>query len=164
MGDVERSASVVVPATSANLGCAFDCAGVALALHLRVSATAKSSPGFEIDYRGVNADSIPRDASNLIVRGMQSAAQRAGVALSGAHIEVQNDVPLGVGLGSSAAAIVAGTVLGAELCGLTLDAAETLRLALELEGHPDNIAAAVHGGMVVAATTAARAAMPLGCS
>ncbi len=98
------------------------------------------------------------DASNLMVRAMQGAAARSKVSLPGAHIEVQNDIPLGIGLGSSAAAIVAGTVMGAELCGVELDAAETLRLALEMEGHPDNIAAAVHGGMVVAAITSQQAA------
>ena len=71
---------------------------------------------------------------------------------------MQNDIPLGVGLGSSAAAIVAGILLGAELCGVELDAAETLAAGPEIEGHPDNIAAAVHGGMVVAAITSQQAA------
>jgi homoserine kinase len=156
----ERSVSVVVPATTANLGCAFDCAGIALGLYLRASATISGSANFEITYSGENADRIPRDSSNLIVRAMQRAAARSRMPLLGAHITVQNESPLGVGLGSSGAAIVAGTVLGAELCGLELDAGEALRLALELEGHPDNIAAAVHGGMVVAATTSPTTSSP----
>jgi homoserine kinase len=153
MARPEPSASIVVPATTANVGCAFDCAGIALGLYLRASATASDSGGFEVTYSGENADQIPRDANNLIVKAMQRAAARSKMSLTGARVDVQNDIPLGVGLGSSGAAIVAGTLLGAELCGLELDAAETLRMALELEGHPDNIAAAVHGGMVVAATT-----------
>ena len=158
MAGVERSSSVIVPATTANLGCAFDCAGIALSLYLRASAKASDSSGFAVTYHGESAGQIPTDASNLMVKAMQGAAARSKANLPGAQIEVQNDIPLGIGLGSSAAAIVAGTVLGAELCGVELDAAETLRLALEIEGHPDNIAAAVHGGMVVAAITSQQGA------
>ena len=157
--------SVTVPATTANLGCAFDCAAIAVSLHLRVSASpqasaksglpaealAKAGGDFSVSYRGPNAESIPRDSSNLIVKAMQHYAARAKKNLPGAHLDVENEIPLGVGLGSSAAAIVAGIVLGAGLCGEKLTAAETLRLALEIEGHPDNLAAAVHGGMVVSA-------------
>jgi homoserine kinase len=84
---------------------------------------------------------------------MQHYVARTKKSLPGVRLEVENEIPLGVGLGSSAAAIVAGIVLGAELCGAKLDAAQALYLALEIEGHPDNLAAAVHGGMVVSATT-----------
>jgi homoserine kinase len=163
MAGSDRSSSVIVPATTANLGCAFDCAGIALSLYLRASAKASDSSGFAVTYHGESAGQIPTDASNLMVKAMQGAAARSKANLPGAQIEVQNDIPLGIGLGSSAAAIVAGTVLGGELCGVELDAAETLRLALEIEGHPDNIAAAVHGGMVVAAITsqAAKASEPV---
>lgn len=146
----EQVFSVTVPASSANVGCAFDCAAIALSLYLRASATPKKS-GFEITYRGANADQIPRDANNLIVRAMQSAAAATGVALPSVRLDVQNEIPLGVGLGSSAAAIVAGILLGNELCHGKLAPAEVLRLAVEIEGHPDNVAAALHGGFVVAA-------------
>jgi homoserine kinase len=160
-----RTITVIVPATSANLGCAFDCAAIAVGLHLRASATAKS-PGadgvgappfvfkggdFSIDYRGPNAGAIPRDSSNLLVKSMRHYAARTGKILPAASLEIDNEIPLGVGLGSSAAAIVAGIALGAGLCGAKFDPAETLRLALEIETHPDNLAAAVHGGMVVSA-------------
>src|SRR5580704_10968175 len=133
MARPEPSASIVVPATTANVGCAFDCAGIALGLYLRASAKVSDSSGFEVTYSGENAAQIPRDANNLIVKAMRRAAARSKMSLAGARVDVQNDIPLGVGLGSSGAAIVAGTLLGAELCGLELDAAETLRLALELE-------------------------------
>ena len=76
---------------------------------------------------------------------------RAGKSLPGVKVELENEIPLGVGLGSSAAAIVAGTLLGAELCGVELGSSDLLRMALELESHPDNLAAAIHGGMVIAA-------------
>ncbi len=77
---------------------------------------------------------------------MQRCAAHLKMKLPGARLEVDNQIPLGVGLGSSAAAIVAGIALGAALCGAKLDAAAALRLAVEIEGHPDNVAAAaVHG-------------------
>jgi len=141
--------SVVVPASSANVGCAFDCAAIALNLYLRASATPSKS--VQVSYRGANADQIPRDASNLILKAMQSAAAAMHASLPSVQLDVQNDIPLGVGLGSSAAAIVAGILLGGKLCGTELSSADTLRLAAEIEGHPDNVAAAVHGGFVVAA-------------
>lgn len=146
-----RVFSAVVPASSANVGCAFDSAAIALALYLRASA-APAESGFQLNYRGANADQIPRDASNLLVRAMQSAAAAMGASLPSVHLDVQNDIPLAVGLGSSAAAIIAGVLLGVKLCGSELLPAETLRLAIEIEGHPDNVAAALHGGFVVAAT------------
>ncbi len=146
------SASVVVPATSANLGCAFDCAAIAVTLYLRVSATAIDS-GFEIVYRGPDSGEVPRDESNLIVKAMRHCAKQAKRDLPDVRISVENDIPFGVGLGSSAAAIIAGILLGADLCSMKLEFPAILAMALELEGHPDNIAAAVHGGMVVTAIT-----------
>jgi homoserine kinase len=152
--------SVTVPATTANLGCAFDCAAIAVSLCLRVSVTVEnvgappfgSKDGdFALSYRGPGAESIPLDSSNLIVKSMRHYASRTGKTLPGARLDIENEIPLGVGLGSSAAAIVAGIVLGAELCGAQLDADGILRLALEIESHPDNLAAAVYGGMVVSA-------------
>jgi homoserine kinase len=143
--------SVVVPASSANVGCAFDCAAIALNLYLRASATLSKS-GFEVTYRGANADQIPRDASNLILKAMQSAASIVHASLPAVQLDVQNDIPLGVGLGSSAAAIVAGVLLGGKLSGNELSFADALRVAAEIEGHPDNVAAALHGGFVLAAT------------
>jgi len=145
-------ASVTVPATSANLGCAFDCAAIALGLFLRVSATPRDS-GFEVTYHGLDSDQISLDDNNLVVTAMHRCAAPLQWKIPGARLEVDNQIPLGVGLGSSAAAIVAGISLGAALCGAKLDAAVALRLAVEIEGHPDNVAAALHGGMVVAMTT-----------
>jgi homoserine kinase len=143
------SITVTVPATTANLGCAFDCAAIAVSLRLRVSATVNAAVA--VTYRGPNAESIPLDSSNLIVKSMYHYEARAGKTLPPARLDIDNEIPLGVGLGSSAAAIIAGITAGAALCGTKLDAAETLRLALEIETHPDNLAAAVHGGMVVSA-------------
>src|SRR5207302_416250 len=140
----------VVPASSANVGCAFDCAAIALGLYLRVSA-ARIQSGLELTYSGANADQIPRDNSNLLVKAMERAAAAGGAALPSLRLDVQNEIPFGVGLGSSAAAIIAGILLGNELSGSKLSQTEILRLAVEVEGHPDNVAAALHGGFVVAA-------------
>jgi homoserine kinase len=155
----DLSVSILVPATSANVGCAFDCAAIAVALYLRVTAASRAS-GFEVLYRGPGAQQIPSDETNLIARAMKHFAASRGVSLPGAHIEVDNEIPLGSGLGSSATAIIAGIALGAELCATSIDAAETLQLALELEGHPDNIAAAVYGGFVVAGVAENASATP----
>jgi len=139
----------VVPASSANVGCAFDCAAIALGLYLRASAAANQS-GLELNYSGANADQVPRDKSNLLVKAMERTAATNGVPLPSLRLDVQNEIPLGVGLGSSAAAIVAGILLANEFCGSKLSQADVLRLAVEIEGHPDNVAAALHGGFVVA--------------
>lgn len=145
-----RAFSVVVPASSANVGCAFDCAAIALNLHLGVSVTPVPS-GFEIAYHGPNENEVPHDENNLILRSMRRAAAAKHAALPPVRLDVRNEIPLGVGLGSSSAAIVAGILLGNALCGGPLPAGETLDLASEIEGHPDNVAAALHGGFVVAA-------------
>jgi homoserine kinase len=104
----------------------------------------------ELNYSGANADLVPRDKSNLLVKAMERAAAASSAPLPSLRLDVQNEIPLGVGLGSSAAAIIAGTLLANELCGSTLSQTEILRLALDIEGHPDNVAAALHGGFVVA--------------
>jgi homoserine kinase len=158
-GSKDGVVSVVVPASSANVGCAFDCAAIALSLYLRASAKATASgsetprflKSYVVSYQGTNADQVARDASNLIVRAMHRAAAAGNMTLPSLRLDVHNEIPLGVGLGSSAAAIVAGVLLGSKLCGAKLTTAEVLRLAVEIEGHPDNVAAALHGGFVVAA-------------
>jgi homoserine kinase len=149
--------TVQVPASSANLGPAFDCAAIALNLHLRASATPSTltAPAYEIHYCGANEDRITLDDTNLILRSMRSIATASHKTLPGGRLEIENPIPIGCGLGSSAAAIIAGTLLGAELCGIKLERNDLLRHALAIENHPDNVSAALYGGMVVAATIAA---------
>ncbi len=145
---------VTVPATSANLGCAFDCAALALNLYLTARAVPRARSGFEVVYRGPRPESVPTDESNLVVRGLCRLASWAGVEDHGASIEIESEIPVAVGFGSSAAAILAGILLGAQLYGVKPDAATVLRLAAEMEDHPDNVAAAYHGGLVIAASCA----------
>ena len=148
---------VQVPASTANLGPAFDCAAIALNLYLRVSVEPKPTAGFAVRYRGADSSRVSTGDSNLIVQAMQKFAAGEKGAIPGARIEIDNDIPIGVGLGSSAAAIVAGLLAGAGLSSVVPDRGKLLRLAVALERHPDNVTAALHGGFVVAAAVPANA-------
>jgi homoserine kinase len=141
-----RTIRVRVPAGSANLGPGFDAVAVALQLYLRCTLR-PSSGGLQIFSSGADAGEIPQDESNLIWRTF------GGVVGSGAgknfELEIANEIPLGRGLGSSAAAIVAGLALADAWMGAGRDKQKLIELATDLEGHPDNVAAAVLGGLVV---------------
>ncbi len=159
--------AVSVPASSANLGCAFDCAAIALNRYLRASLRPLDSPRFLLEYQGPHPDRVPLDETNLVLRGIRRFAERAGKKVRGGRVRIENAIPVGAGLGSSAAAVVAGILLGAGLCRARPDRALLLRLAVELEDHPDNVAAACLGGLVLAAPSensagilAARARVP----
>lgn len=142
---------VVVPATSANLGCAFDCAALAINLQLAVEASPLPSPGFEVSCEGEGADEVPCDDSNLVAQAIIRLAAWADAPPPGLRLRLRSEIPVGVGLGSSAAAIVAGLLVGAQLVPRRPDDATLIGLAAELDGHPDNVAAAYLGGLVVSA-------------
>ncbi len=141
---------VKVPASSANLGAGFDTLGMALSLYLECTLRS-SAGGLAVSVSGSEPDGIPADASNLVWRSFQSVAGPA--AGDDFALEIHNDIPLGRGLGSSAAAIVAGLVLANELADLNLSRDALLQKATEIEGHPDNVAAAIFGGVVVSCQT-----------
>ncbi|MCL5005256.1 MAG: homoserine kinase [Acidobacteria bacterium] len=141
--------SVRVPATSANLGCAFDCAALALGLYLDIHVTLRADLDIKVLYRGVNPDRIPADESNLVASTMQKILRRWGKP-HGFDLEIENQIPVGVGLGSSAAAIVGSVAACHWLADRALYDDELVSLATQLEGHPDNVAAAWHGGFTVA--------------
>ena len=142
----------VVPATSANLGCAFDCGGLALKLYLKALYILSPSapPSLTLEYRGRNPDRFPLDASNLLIAALRFAAERLEAPAPTGHVAVESSIPIGVGLGSSAASVVAGLLLGSRYAGKEVSAEQLLRWAEELEGHVDNAAAAYHGGLVMA--------------
>lgn len=145
-------ASVDVPATSANLGSGFDAFGVALSLKLRAELWYGDQAGITLNARGEGAPPAgARADDNLVIRAFREGL-RASAAPGGAawRIEVSSMIPSARGLGSSAAAIVAGLVLGASVGRRALEADELLRLAAGLEGHPDNVAAALYGGFTLA--------------
>lgn len=139
--------TVRTPASSANLGPGFDTLGLALTLYDEVTAEVTPS-GLEIAVTGEGADGVPRDDSHLVVRAMHATFDALGKRPSGLRLSCVNAIPHGRGLGSSAAAIVAGIVLARALTeGGDVD---LLQLAADLEGHPDNVAAAMLGGLTIA--------------
>jgi homoserine kinase len=140
--------SVRVPATSANLGCAFDCAALALGLFLDIHATPRPDSEVTVRYSGVNSERIPTDESNLIARTMRATLADWNKT-RGFDLEIENQIPVGVGLGSSAAAIVGSLAACHWLADATLLDEDLVSRATRLEGHPDNVAAAWHGGFTV---------------
>ena len=146
---VGREVVVEVPATSANLGPGFDCFGLALDWRERVTLRTEPS-GFHLAVSGEGADQVPRDETHLIIRSTLLGLADLGVSASGLRLDCHNTIPHGRGLGSSSAAIVAGLLAARALAGREPDPAWTLRHATAIEGHPDNVAAAVYGGFVLA--------------
>jgi homoserine kinase len=140
-----------VPATVANLGPGFDSFGLALSMYNEIEVDTGAPPG--IDVEGEGADELPRDETNLVVRAMQAFAVDAGRELPRLAIRCANAIPVERGLGSSAAAAVGGLLLADRLLGVAVDRTELLRLATALEGHADNAAAALSGGLAVAYLT-----------
>jgi homoserine kinase len=152
------SFEVRVPASTANLGAGFDCLALALEMYLSVRATVLAEPGARTlaRSRGVRGTSaLPSTPDeNLIFRAMRHTAEREGFALPRTRLAVQNEIPVAGGLGSSAAATVAGITLGFTVAGRPIPKDTVLRYAAEMEGHPDNVAAALLGGLVVTLTRA----------
>ncbi len=144
-----RMCAVVVPASSANLGPGFDAFGLALTLRDELIATEIPS-GVEIEVTGEGADDVPRGPEHLVVRAMEAAFAHAGARPTGIRLTCTNAIPHARGLGSSSAAIVGGLVLGGQLVGQPLSDRDLFLLATKLEGHPDNAAAAIHGGFTIA--------------
>ena len=155
--------TVIAPATSANLGPGFDSLGLALSLHDTVRARITES-GVDVQVSGVGAGQHWRPEQHLVIRAMRAGFEATGGQPAGIAIWCRNEVPQGFGLGSSAAAIVAG-LLAARALAAARDAAAdpacvlpdaaVLRLACEIEGHPDNVAACLAGGLTIAYETAA---------
>jgi homoserine kinase len=143
-------ARVRVPATSANLGPGFDTLGLALALYDVVDVEVLAGPGVRVEVSGEGFDEVPLDEGHLVVRALRATLARDGVAQPGLRLSCENGVPHGRGLGSSAAAVVSGVVAARALVSAVRRPADDLVLATEIEGHPDNAAAALLGGLTIA--------------
>jgi|SoiMethySBSTD1v2_1073268.scaffolds.fasta_scaffold192377_4 homoserine kinase len=153
-----RSVTVEVPGSSANLGAGFDCLGVALAIVDRIEVEVRgwSRGQIQVSVDGEGRDEVTEDRDNRFVRGLEAAMGAARGELPegvGWRIDMHNEIPIARGLGSSAAATVAGIVAANALLGGPLDTATQLRIAAGIEGHPDNAAAALLGGFVASAAT-----------
>ncbi len=140
-----------VPGSSANLGPGFDALGIALQVYLECRFF--PSEKLSIRVKGRDADMIsPRGEDNLIWQTAQAVATRAHMTLPPVSLEIINDIPLGKGLGSSAAALTAGVIIAETILGLGWKPGRILDEAARLEGHPDNVAASVLGSIVASAT------------
>lgn len=144
--------SVRVPASSANLGPGFDSFGLAVGLYNEFEA--RVAPEWTVDVQGEGAGYLRRDSRNLVARSAAAALSElwADEAVPGAAVVCRNGIPTGRGLGSSSAAIVGGVMLGWLLAGLEPDRDAVFALAEKLEGHPDNVGAAIYGGFTVCAS------------
>lgn len=149
---VGRSVSVKVPATTANLGPGFDTLGLALSVYDELEVTATATPGARVRVEGVGAGEVPTDESNLVVRAIAHAFAAVGQELPGLELTARNAIPHGRGMGSSGAAIVSGIMAAKGLLEgvVEFDAQRLLELATQMEGHPDNVAPALFGGLTIA--------------
>jgi homoserine kinase len=144
---------VQVPATSANLGPGFDSFGLAFGMYDRYVAQILDEGGLDIDVTGEGADEVPRTDKNLLVKAMYKGFDYLGGKPKGLAVRALNVIPHGRGLGSSASAIIGGLVLARSLVLTGTDKMSDdvlLNLANEMEGHPDNVAAALYGGATIA--------------
>jgi homoserine kinase len=143
--------SVKIPATSANLGPGFDTLGMALSFYDEYVAEIIPS-GLQIEVHGEGSSDIPTDATNLIYKTIEMVFAKQGVAVPPLKITCHNNIPHGRGMGSSGAAVSGGVMLAAGLLSGTREftEAELLGFATEIEGHPDNVAPALFGGLTIA--------------
>jgi len=149
---VGRKVSVKVPATSANLGPGFDTLGMALSYYDELEVEAVAGTGAVVEVIGEGAGEVPTDASNLVVRSIAYVFERSGISLPGLKLKAHNIIPHGRGMGSSGAAVVSGIVAAKGLLDGVVDFTpeQLLQLATDLEGHPDNVAPALFGGLTIA--------------
>lgn len=149
------TATAEVPASSANLGPGFDSMGLAVSLYDEIVVETTES-GLVVEVDGEGAGQVPLDASHLVVRAIERGLRENGVSASGLIVRCRNNIPHSRGLGSSAAAVVGGLAaangLAAQIDSSTMSTERLVQVSSEFEGHPDNAAAAVLGGAVVAWT------------
>ncbi len=138
-----HTVTVRAPATTANMGPGFDCLAMALDIWNTVRV---DLDGDGIVVNGEGKEELPTDQTNLVYRSFAMPFEKTGRPVPRAGIVCDNRIPLARGLGSSAAAAVTGLLAGNELCGRPLDRTQILELAAEVEGHPDNVSAALFGG------------------
>src|SRR3712207_1706413 len=138
----------LVPASTTNLGPGFDCLGMALQLYNEVTVEPEAS-GLTIAVEGDGAGTLPRDEANLVYQALRRVFAARDRPVPGLRLRLTNRIPLRRGLGSSAAAVVGGLLAGNALVGEPLAAPELLALAVAMEGHPDNVAPAILGGLTL---------------
>jgi homoserine kinase len=144
-----NTVKIRVPGTTANCGPGFDAVGIACTIYNDLELTLSDQGGISLDVTGEGAGAIPADGSNVAVKAIQMVLAKTGCNANGIALKMVNNIPLARGLGSSAAAIVGGLVAANELTGSTLTKEDILDMATAIEGHPDNVAPAIFGGITV---------------
>lgn len=145
-----KSVKIKVPATTANCGPGFDCIGIACTLYNTLELNLlPDSQGIKLEVFGEGNEFLPKNDKNLAVAAIKKVLDLAGISNYGLHVIMHNDIPLSRGLGSSAAAVVAGLTAGNAVTGNKLSKLDLLNLAVEFEGHPDNVAPAIFGGITI---------------
>jgi homoserine kinase len=149
---IGRKVSVKVPATSANLGPGFDTLGMALSYYDELDVEVVAGSGVTVEVTGEGAGEVSTDASNLIVRSIAHVFEQTNQTLPGLKLKAKNVIPHGRGMGSSGAAVVAGVMAAKGLLAgiVEFTPEQLLQLATDLEGHPDNVAPALFGGLTIA--------------
>ncbi len=147
----KNKVTVKVPGTSANCGPGFDCLGLAVTIYNELELTLLEENKLVIETQGDGADSIPTDEKNIVWKSARMILERSkqNDKFKGAVIRMKNNIPMSRGLGSSAAAIVAGLVAANEILEKPFGKNDLLKFATEIEGHPDNVAPALFGGFTV---------------
>lgn len=143
------SVTVRVPGTTANCGPGFDAVGIACSIYNTLTLTLSDKPGFTLTVAGEGSGSIPANDRNIAYQAVNAVLKRTGETYPGVAIQMTNAIPLARGLGSSAAAIVGGLVGANAATGDRLSKMELLAIATAMEGHPDNVAPAILGGVTV---------------
>lgn len=141
------SVKVRVPGTTANCGPGFDAIGIACTIYNDLELILSEEGSLFIEIDGEGKGSIPTDENNIVYQVIQSVFAKVGKNFQGIHIKMHNQIPLSRGLGSSAAAIVAGLFAANEATGSILSKDDLLNMATAIEGHPDNVAPAIFGGI-----------------
>lgn len=149
---IGKKVTVKVPATSANLGPGFDTLGMALSFYDELVVEAVSGSGASVEVHGEGAGEVATDESNLVVKSIAYTFEKVGQKLPGLKLTAHNVIPHGRGMGSSGAAVVSGIVAAKGLLEgiVEISNEQLLRIATELEGHPDNVAPALFGGLTIA--------------
>jgi homoserine kinase len=139
--------TIKIPCSTSNLGPGFDTLGLALNRYLYL--TVEQSNGLVITVEGNGKDHIATDSTNLVYAAIETTAQKIGKTLPAIHLHIKNEIPAYGGLGGSGAAIAGGVFLANELLDMKLSKDDMLNIAVEIEGHPDNVSAAIFGGLTI---------------
>ena len=144
-----KTIKVKIPATTANCGPGFDSIGIACTYYNELEVTELDTDEIQLEVTGEGEGTIPATRENIVCQAMEKVFQRVGYECKGIRLNMHNNIPLARGLGSSAAAIVGGLFAANELSGSKLTRNDLFELATEMEGHPDNVAPAIFGGITV---------------